>query len=121
MRKLVSKYVKECLVCQKRKHSSLMPRGLLQLLLILNRIWEDISLDYMEGLPRSKGVDVVLVVVDRLSKYTHFIGLSHPFTAPVVVLLFIKEIVRLHKFSCTIVSDQDRIFGSSFWKQIFCA
>lgn len=106
------------LVCQKQKTSSLARDGFFQPLPIPNRIWEDISLDFVEGLPKSIGFSTVLVVVDCLSKYAHFIALSHPFIAPIVEKLFIKEIVRLHGYLSTIVSDRDRVFMSLFWKKL---
>ena len=76
-------------------------------------------MDFIEGLAKSKGCDTILVVVDMLSKYAHFLPLSHPFTAPQVAQLFLTKIIKLHDIPCSIISDQDKVFVSSFWSELF--
>ena len=84
-----------------------------------NAIWEDISMDFIEGFPKVGGKTVVLTIVDRFSKYSHFIPLSHPYTANSVARAFFDNIVRLHDIPCSIVSDRDPVFTSNFWTELF--
>ena len=68
---------------------------------------------------KARGINTISVVVDRLSKYAHFLALAHPYTAREVAELFVKEIVRLHGFPKCIVTDRDRLFMSHFWTKLF--
>lgn len=76
-------------------------------------------MDFIEGFPRIADKSVILTVVDRFSKFAHFIPLCHPYTAASVAKAFLDEIVRLHGLPCSIVSDRDTIFTSLFWTELF--
>ncbi|KAE9622106.1 putative nucleotidyltransferase, Ribonuclease H [Lupinus albus] len=76
-------------------------------------------MDFIGGLPRVKGKDIIYVVVDRLSKYAHFFTLGHPYSAKEVAMVLLKGVVKLHGFPVSIVSDRDPLFLSLFWKELF--
>lgn len=88
MKGMIQDFVKICDICQRQKYLATSPGGLLQPLPIPDKIWEELSMDFITGLPKVKGTDTVFVVVDRLSKYAHFIPLRHPFSARVVAEAF---------------------------------
>ena len=82
-------------------------------------MWSDISLDFIEGLPRVNGKSVILTMVDRFSKHAHFIALSHPYTTASVAKAFFEAIVRLYGFPNSIVSDRDPMFTGNVWRDLF--
>lgn len=107
------------LVFQQAKASTAAPTGLLQPLPIPAQVWEDVSMDFITGLPPSNGFTVIMVVVDRLSKYSHFAPLKADFNSFKVAEAFLHNIVCLHGFPRSLVSDRDKVFTSSFWKYLF--
>lgn len=119
LRKDVEQYVGQCVVCQQIKIATQPPAGLIQPLPIPCQVWEDISMDFITGLPNWRGNTVIFVVVDRLSKYAHFAALPTHFTASKVAGVFVEVVVKLHGFPATIVSDCDPIFLSHFWSELF--
>nr|KYP68328.1 Retrotransposable element Tf2 [Cajanus cajan] len=119
MAKDVKAFVRSCSTCQHNKSVTSKKQGLLQPLPIPAKVWSDISMDFLTHLPSSAGHTVIWVVVDRLSKYAHFIALPTHFNASSLASRFMTEIVRLHGFPRTIVSDRDKVFLSSFWRELF--
>jgi hypothetical protein len=92
--------------------------GLLQPLSMPKGAWNAISLDFVEGLPTSGSANCILVVIDKFSKYGHFIPLRHPYTASVVAK-FLDHIYKLHGLPTTIVSNSDNVFTSKLWRELF--
>ncbi|KAA3484911.1 polyprotein [Gossypium australe] len=102
------KMVKECLTCQKCKSDNTTSLGFMQPLDIPTRAWESINMDFIEGLPFSKGKNIILVMVDRLIKYGYFLTLTDPFSALLVVQEYFNNIYKLHGLLDSIVSDCDK-------------
>jgi hypothetical protein len=119
MKQDVINFVNACLVCQQTKTPTHLPYGPLQPLHIPNEVWEDISMDFIVGLPSFQGYTTIFVVVDRLSKAAHFGTLTTNFTASKVADLFAHMVCKLHGMPRSIVSDRDPIFLSHFWQDLF--
>jgi hypothetical protein len=121
MKTMTKDYVRCCHICQQAKPERLPPAGLLQPLPVPSAPWEVATMDFIDGLPKSRGYNCILVVVDKFSKYAHFIPLSHPYTASKVAELFVDNVYRLHGMPKSLVSDRDPIFTSIFWQSVFRA
>lgn len=119
MRTMVNDYMAQCEVCHRNKDDNAAYPGLLQPLPIPNEAWSHVSMDFIEGLPKSQNKSLILVVVNRFTKYAHFIAMAQPFTALIVAELFWKRIHRLHGTPECIVSDRDKVFLSKFWQEMF--
>jgi hypothetical protein len=119
MKEDVHNFVVESDVCQCNKVETVKSPSTLQPLPIPPAIWQDISMDFIVGLPKLGNKSVIMVVVDRLSKYAHLCALQHPFTTSVVAQIFMDQVFKLHGMSHSIVSDHDPNFTNNFWKELF--
>jgi hypothetical protein len=86
---------------------------------VSSQVWADISIDFIERLPKVGVKSVILTVVDRFSKYAYFVALGHPYTASSVAEAFFDGIVRLHGFPTSIVSERDPVFTGNVWRDLF--
>ena len=119
MKKSVAEFVSKCLMCQRVKAEQKKPAGLLLPLDVPEWKWDSVSMDFIDGLPRSKrGNTSIWVVVDRLTKSAHFIPVKSKRTASYLASLYIREVVRLHGVPSSIVSDRDPLFTSEFWRSL---
>ena len=111
-------HIKECDVCQQMKSETCHLARLLQPLPIPDKPWSAVSMDFIDGLSRSQRMDVIMVVVDRLTKYVHFIALSHPYSAAKVAHLFAQHVFKLHGMPSSLVSNRDPVFTVKFWAEL---
>jgi hypothetical protein len=111
----IARYVVRCDTCRRVKAIHMKTAGPLQSLPIPTWKWEDISMDFIVGLPRTaKGYDSIWVIIDRVTKITHFLPVKVKYTMATYVELYIARILSLHGVPKTIVSDHGPQFVSKF-------
>jgi hypothetical protein len=119
MKREIAKYVSECDICQRVKASHLRTAGILQPLPIPSWKWENISMDFIVGLPNtSPRHDSIWVIVDRLTKTAHFLPVHTIDNAKKYAEIYIDQIVRLHGVPKTIISNHAAQFVVRFWEQL---
>jgi hypothetical protein len=119
MKREIAKYVSECDTCQRVKASHLKVAGTLQPLPIPSWKWEDISMDFIIGLPlTSQKHDSIWVIVDRLMKMAHFIPVHTTFTTKKYAEIYLDRIVCLHGVPKMIISDRGAQFIACFWEHL---
>jgi hypothetical protein len=106
----VLKFVWECHIYQQNKVEHTHLEGLLQPLPIPEQKWESISMDFIIGLPLVWGKDCIYVVVDKLTKFSHFFAISSKYSTVQVAEMFFRELFWLQGLPKTIVSDRDNRF-----------
>lgn len=119
MKASIKIFVASCIVCQQAKAERVPYPGLLQPLHVPDQAWKTVTVDFIEGLPTSSSYNCILVVVDKFSKYAHFVKLKHPFSALQIAKQYMEHVYKLHGMPLAIVSDRDKIFTSLLWKELF--
>ncbi|GJU48650.1 putative reverse transcriptase domain-containing protein, partial [Tanacetum coccineum] len=115
----IALYVSKCLTCSKVKAEHQKPSRLLQQLEIPEWKWENITMDFIVKLLRtSSGHDAIWVIVDRLTKFAHFLAVRKDFKMEKLARLYINEIVARHGVPVSIISDHDSHFTSRFWQSL---
>lgn len=118
MKKDVQTFVSAYQVCQQMKDSHHLHAGLLQPIPVPSMVFEDIAMDFIICLPSSTVKSTIMTVVDRLSKYRHFIALPSIFSAQSVTEAFVVGIIRLRGPPRSIVTDRDPRFLHTFWQEL---
>ncbi|GKB41825.1 putative reverse transcriptase domain-containing protein [Tanacetum coccineum] len=116
MKRDIATYVSECLTYAKVKAKHQRPLGLLQQPEIPKWKWESITIDFITMLPRTRnGHDAIWVVVDRLTKSTHFLAIHKDYSMEKLARLYTNEIITRHGVPVSIILDCDVRFTSRLW------
>jgi hypothetical protein len=119
MKRVIAKYVGLCDSCQRVKAERQRPTGLLQPLKIPQWKWEEISMDFIVGLPTTQsGYDSIWVIIDQFLKFAHFVPVKTMYKGAKLAELYIARIVCLHGVPKKIVSDRGTQFMSRFWEKL---
>ncbi|KAG1934059.1 retrotransposable element [Pimephales promelas] len=115
----IRRFIASCSICAQTKGSNRPPAGFLRPLPVPSRPWAQIALDFITGLPLSRGNQVILTVIDRFSKAAHFVPLPKLPSAKETAQVVVDHVFRIHGLPENVVSDRGPQFSSLFWKE-FC-
>ncbi|GJU48972.1 putative reverse transcriptase domain-containing protein [Tanacetum coccineum] len=119
MKAEIATYVSKCLTCARVKAECQKPSGLLVQLVIPVWKWENITMYFVTKLPKtSSGQDTIWVIVDRLTKSTHFLPMKETDSMEKLTRQYLKEVVSRHGVPVSIISDRDSKFTSHFWQSL---
>nr|GEV02082.1 reverse transcriptase domain-containing protein [Tanacetum cinerariifolium] len=119
MKAVITEYVGKCFTCSRVKAECQKPSGLLVHPEIPMWKWERIKMNFVTKLPTTSNEhDTIWVIVDRLTKSSHFIPTKETYSIETLTRLYIKEIVSRHGVPISIISDHDSHFTSRFWKSL---
>jgi RNase H-like domain found in reverse transcriptase/Reverse transcriptase (RNA-dependent DNA polymerase)/Integrase zinc binding domain/Aspartyl protease/Chromo (CHRromatin Organisation MOdifier) domain len=122
LEKEVREYIKKCSSCQKNKADRHVKYGLVQFAQVPHMAWQDITLDFITKLPKSEDpitkvkYDSILVIVDRLTKYSLILPFKETYTAEDLGSILVDRLVRDHGMPESITSDRDKLFTSKYWR-----
>nr|GFA41838.1 reverse transcriptase domain-containing protein [Tanacetum cinerariifolium] len=113
----IATYVSKCLTCLRVKAEHQKQSGLLVQPEIPQWKWDNIAMDFVTKLPKtSSGYDTIWVIVDRLTKFAHFLPMREDDSMDKLTKLYMKEVVTRHGIPVSIISDRDPMFASNFWR-----
>jgi len=118
MRKYIKRYVSNCSTCSRIKSRHHAPYGNLRPLAVPHLPWNDLSMDFITGLPESGGYNAILVVVDRLTKMVYFLPCRDSYSAEDIACLYRDSVWKLNGLPASIVSDRGSTFVSRFWQTL---
>ncbi|GJS36891.1 putative reverse transcriptase domain-containing protein [Tanacetum coccineum] len=119
MKAKIATYVSKCMTYAKVKAKYQKPSGLLVQSIILIWKWENITMDFVTKLPKTtSSQDTIWVIVDRLTKYAHFLPMKETDSIEKLTRQYLMEVVSRHGVPVSIISDRDSKFTSHFWKSL---
>ena len=111
-------YVRNCHPCRRSKASHQFPFGILKPNPMPDAQWQDLSMDFVMGLPVSNGYDTKWVVVDRLTKQRHMVPCKSMCSSEDLADLFLHNVWKHQGLPSTVISDRGSLFASRFWKAL---
>src|ERR1700761_236126 len=119
MSRYIGKYVSTCDMCLCTKSIRQLPSGELHPLPIPNSPWDTVSVDFIVELPESNGKDAIMVVVDSVTKHSHFVSTTTTLTAAGTAQLYLRHIWKHHGLPKRVISDRGPQFVAEFMKELY--